>query len=622
MIKNKKSFIVALLIVVSIGFLRCKDYTWRNQENPYPIGWDFFGYYLYLPATFVYHDLGIEDHSWLDGIHSKYKPSTTAYQTSPGKDGKQIIIYNIGLAIIYTPGFLVADAIADGSAYARDGFSKPYQLAPQITAFLFTLLGIFMFRKICLLFFSDGLTALLLPIILIGTNYFFQVTYDGVMPHNFLFTLNCFVLWYTIKWHETRKLKHIALLALFLGFATICRPTDLIWIIVPVFWGVYDKASFIEKWTYLKSHVSTALTFLFILIAMLFIQLAYVKYASGNFFAINKHGESFSFFDPYTLKFLFSFRKGWLVYTPIMIFAIIGFYFLKKQNKFIWISLFVFFAVNLYVLSSWECWWYGGGAFSERPMVETYVMMGIPMGYFLSWVADSKLWIKISLGLFMPFLIFLNLFQTWQFLNGIIHLERTTQAYYWKVFLKTSADEEARKLLAVDRSVSTFADYDNYIDKYERKEPFHATFEEPFGDAYDKYIIDSTAKEGKHSFVLKDDMAFSKGFETTFEETTTKSYLYVRASAWVYLTVPYTESNSCLVLVVESKGNIVQYLTTNYQGMDIPLFKWTPIHVDMITYEPRHGNDKIKSYFWNMGTKPVLIDDFKVEIFEPINDPR
>ena len=623
MIKNKKSFVVALLLVSFITFLKCKDYTWRNQENPYPIGWDFFGYYLYLPATFVYHDLGLEDRSWQEKIHTKYKPSSTPYQTTQGKDNRQLIIYNIGLAIIYSPGFFVADALASSSGYERDGFSKPYQLSLQITAFLITVLGIFFFRKIILLFFTDAMSAILLCVVLLGTNYYFQVTYDAVMPHNFLFTLNCFILWYTIRWHETKKIKHAILLALFLGLATICRPTDLIWILIPALWGISDKNSFLEKWAYIKSHVSTVWIFLLVLILVLFIQLAYVKYASGSFFEINAHGERFSFFDPYTFKFLFSYKKGWLLYTPIMVFGVIGFYFLRKKNNYIWLSLFSFFVINLYVVSSWECWWYGGGSFSMRPMVETYVMMVFPMGYFLSWVAkESKSWIKISLSILLPFLILLNIFQTWQFLNGILHMDRNTQAYYWSVFGKTAVDEETRKLLAADRSLTTFADYDNYIDKYDKKEVFRLTFEEQADPKMEKYIVDTTAKEGKHSAVLKDEIAYSKQFENTISEMTEKSYLWVRASAWVYLTTPYTESNSCIVLLTESRGRLTQYVTSNYQSVDIPLFKWTPVHVDLMTYEPRHSDDKLKSYFWNMGNKPVLIDDFKVEIFEPIVDPR
>lgn len=617
---NRKSFVVVLLIIISISFFKYTDFKQRNEENPYPIGWDVFGYYLYLPATFVYHDLGLEDHSWQEHIRNKYKPSTTAYQVAPGVDNKQVIIYNIGYAIIDAPGFFAAHLLASDSE--KDGFSKPYQLALQFTAFLLTLVGLFLFRKISLHFFSDTITALLLIISLIGTNYFFQVTYDGVMPHNILFTLNCFIIWFTIRWHESRKTKHLVLLALFLGLATICRPTELIWILLPAFWGVYDKASFVEKWAYLKSHFKGVSTFLLVLISILFIQFIYLKFATGSFLAVNHHSERFSFFDPYTIKFLFSYRKGWLVYTPVMILGIIGFYFLYKKNKFIWLPLFSFFLINLYVVSSWECWWYGA-SFSQRPMVETYAMMSIPLGYFLSWVIDgSQKMLKIALLVLIPLLIVLNLFQTWQFLKDIISLDRMTAAYYWKVFGKTSVDPEATKLLSVDRGQSVFTDYNNYLDKYERKEMFHLDFEQPLNSNHDKYIVDTTAKQGKRSFVLKDDMAFSNTFECTYSETTSKSYLWIRATLWVYLTVPYTESNSCIVILAESKGRVIQYLTTNYQNFNVPLFTWTQIHLDFLTPEPRHRDDKIKSYFWNMGTKPVLIDDYKIEFFEPVDDPR
>jgi hypothetical protein len=615
MLKNKLSALVAGLIILSMVVCKYRVFKERDNTNPYPIAWDVYGYYLYLPATFIYDDPGLESKEWIDQTRNKYKPSPTFYQVRSGKENRQVIIYNIGYSFIYAPGFFISHQLAPMLDYEADGFSKPYQCSLEITAFLLTLLGLFMFRKIALCFFSDKITALLQVVIFLGTNYYFQVTYDGTMPHNILFTLNCFIIWFTIQWHETKKTKHIIFLACIIGLATLCRPTELLWIILPLCWGTYDKVAFFEKRQLIKKHSFQLILFSILLFAIIFIQFLYYRYTSGDFLTLNLHAERFSFLDPYTFKFLFSYKKGWLLYTPIMIFGIVGFYFPFKENKNNWWSLFIFFILNLYITSSWECWWYAA-SFSQRPMVETYAMMLFPMGYFLTWLTENKKKLqRLFLFSCLFLLVFLNIFQTWQFLNSILDAERMTKEYYWAIFGKTSLQKNERQYLSVDRDQSTFMDYDNYNGSYFKKEAFRLNFETVTDT---KNIIDTTAAEGKKSYVLKGDVQYTKAFEIPYTAITSKSYVWIRATTWVYLMAPLSESNSCIVISMENDGRSLKYITSHYK--DIQPYKWTEVHLDYITPILRHDDDIVKAYFWNIGTKPVLVDDFRVEIFEPQKD--
>ncbi len=452
MLKNKLSACVTLIIILSMLVCKYRVFKERNPVNPYPIAWDVYGYYLYLPATFIYNDLGLENKEWIEKTRNKYNPSPSVYQITNGKGNRQVIIYNIGYSFIYAPGFFIAHTLSPKMGYEADGFSKPYQYALECTAFLFTLIGLFMFRKIALFFFSDKITALLQVVIFVGTNYYFQVTYDGVMPHNILFTLNCFIIWFTIQWYETKKIKHMLLVALFLGLATLCRPTELLWMLLPVCWGVHDKVTLIGKWQLIKLFFVQIVISSFLLMLIIFIQFLYYKYSTGYFRVFNLHSEHFSFLHPFTFEFLFSYKKGWLLYTPVMIFGIIGFYFLFKDNRPIWLGLFLFFILNLYVTSSWECWWYGA-SFSQRPMVETYAMMLFPMGYFLKWVNEKKKnWQQLLFYTPVMFFLLLNVFQTWQYVNYIIDSERMTKEYYWAVFGKTSLLNNERQYLSPEKN--------------------------------------------------------------------------------------------------------------------------------------------------------------------------
>ena len=613
-IKNPFSFTTSIFFVVVMFVLQFNSFNIQSNKNPYPISWDVYGYYLYLPATFIYEDLSLEQDSWIDETREKYNPSSTFYQVKNGDGNKKIIIYNCGYSFIYAPGFFLANSLASTYGFEKDGFSKPYQLSLLFTALLISIIGIIMLRKIALYFFSDVVASLALIIILFGTNYFYQAVFDGVMPHNILFTINCFILWYTIKWHKNKSLKNIVILSGFIGLATLCRPTELLWLLIPLFWNVTSKKIFFEKLKYLFKNYIQIIGFTVVLISILFIQLLYNKYASGVYFSLNLHSEGFSFLSPYTFDFLFSYKKGWLIYTPIMILGLVGFYNLWKQKQSIWFSLSIFFIINLYVLSSWECWWYAS-SFGARPMVESYVMMLLPLGFFINWFLNLKNWAKIGLGVLVFGLIAFNLFQIWQFKKGFIHGEQMTKEYYWNVFGKTSPKGINHNFLSPDRSQSIFEDYDNYQYNYYKVELYSENFEEGHNQ-----LVDTLKHEGEKSFVIDKANPYSPAFEEKYYDITSKSYFWVRASAWVYLTAPYSESNSCIVISTEAKNKSYKYVTSSYGNFNVKPFEWTQIHLDYITPDIRHKNDKLKIYFWNMGDRAVIIDEFKVEAFIPKND--
>ena len=57
-----------------------------TQTAKHALTWDVFGYYLYLPATFIHDDPGLKDRAWLDEVMAKYDPSATLYQLAMRPD--------------------------------------------------------------------------------------------------------------------------------------------------------------------------------------------------------------------------------------------------------------------------------------------------------------------------------------------------------------------------------------------------------------------------------------------------------------------------------------------------------------------------------------------------------
>jgi hypothetical protein len=165
-------------------------------------------------------------------------------------------------------------------------------------------------------------------------------------------------------------------------------------------------------------------------------QFAYWKFISGKFFyfSYGETGGSFYFNNPQIWKILFSYEKGWFVYTPIMFFAVIGIFLLRKNKGNLAWPIGIYVTLMIYVLSSWWCWWYGG-SFGQRSMVDFYGLMAIPLAAFFEKVLSKAHILKIA-GIFVfIFLVFLNQFNIKQFNHRSLHYWWMNKEAYWENFL-------------------------------------------------------------------------------------------------------------------------------------------------------------------------------------------
>ncbi|MEI6816429.1 MAG: hypothetical protein WCL14_07440, partial [Bacteroidota bacterium] len=141
--------------------------------------------------------------------------------------------------------------------------------------------------------------------------------------------------------------------------------------------------------------------------------------------------------NPHILKGLFSFRNGFFIYTPIMIFAVLGFIpTIIRQSKFA-LSATIFFIINAYIIFSWWCWWYGG-SYGMRAMIESYAVLALPFGIFIESVSKTNNLSKYFLFSVFSLMILLNLFQTRQSMSNLIHYDSMTYKTYKKIWGRLS----------------------------------------------------------------------------------------------------------------------------------------------------------------------------------------
>ena len=563
--------------------------------------WDVFGYYLYLPAAFIHDDIALRDHSWLDQVMDTYEPSSTLYQLVDGAEGERVIKYSSGMAVLYAPFFCAAHMLAEPLDFPADGFSAPYQIAITIGCLAFALLGLVLLRKVLLHFFDDRWSAFLLVLIGLGTNWFQLTAWDGtLLTHSALFTLYALLLLATIRWHASPSWRWALCIGASLGLITLIRPSELVAVLIPLLWALHDADQRRMKWNAVRKNIPHIMGAVVLFLIAVSPQLIYWKVTTGNwiFYSYVNPGEGFDLATPHLRPFLVSFRKGWFIYTPLMLIAIGGIALLWKRIPQAFWAIIIFLLMDLWIVSSWSCWWYAGGSFSSRSMVPTYPLLALALGAALQW-AWKRRFTRIAVVLACGAFLLLNLFQTWQWTQGIFSKERMTKAYYKAVFLRTSVPDQAEELLLVSRSLGA---EERLVDerRYNAREAFRADY----SDRPDSVLT------------LISDTPFSPAMETTFEGLTNKDHAWVRASAkfWVGDSL---DAVPTLVIHFEHDGGTYKYMARDWEVPKNAKNVWVPFTVDYITPEVRSKQDKMKAYIWNQRGTPLRVDDLVIEVFEP-----
>ena len=612
MLKANRPFRLSLVafLFISLLFVFVKMRQVKTVEpfirDSYALSWDNYGYYLYLPSILIHHDPGMQDHVWIDNLNSTYQKDRPFYQVWPGQKNRQVNVYPVGFAVFNLPFFCAGHLSAKIAGYPPDGLSPPYQWAMIFSALFYGILGIWLLRKLLLRYFSDRLSALLLVLTGCGTNLYYYATYECMLPHVYLFAADTLLILLTIKWHERPEKKTALLIGLLLGLITITRPSEIVWIIVPLLWNVSGWKSLKEKFRFLFQHKLHVL----ILIAGMFLagslQLIYWKYTSGSWFSFN-HTEGFDFFRPFTLKVLFSYKKGWLLYTPLMILAIAGFIPLYKKQRSLFFPLVLFFLANLWFISSWECWWYAG-TFGQRPFVQSYGLMAIPLGFLFQSFAKNA--IRYAAFAVAGFFLLLNQFQTWQINHDILSRELMTKEYYWKIFGKTSVKPEWNELLEIDRG--NLPPFELVAGKYSGKE-IHLF---PNDSMLMQSRFDGGGKEGQLFLQLDAANLYGPYFKSPFDSLTSKDHLRIKMEMDVF--VP-DSSSYAPEFVFEMQGRRGQSYGYVSSGAATPeKEKWVHLSQWFVTPEILHGTDVVSVGVWNSHGEKVLVDNYKVTFYEPI----
>jgi len=419
----KKALLVVTLAVCALFYLREGTHTWLFYG-------DALGYYLYLPATFIYHN-----HKSLEKLPPDPQIAPVIYwslgemgRTKRAESGRVINQYTYGVAFMEMPFFLAAHAYEKIRGGPANGFSRPYHYALLLSAVCYTLLGLLLLYRTLKSFFEPAAALLSAVLLLLATNLLWFTLYQAGMAHVPAFFLFSALIYLTHVLHRGRRTGQYALAGFLCGLITVIRPVDIICLLIPLLYGVYDRRSLLAKAAMIRADIGKVALATCCFVVPLIPQLVYWKVLSGHGL-YDSYGpeQTFDFLHPQVWKGLFSAANGWLVYTPVMFFALAGLLLFRRYRPLA-LSLWVILPVYVWVIYSWYVWNYING-FGSRPMIHMYPLLAFPLAAFIAWMLRRPPALRMVCWLLLALCTVYNVFFSIRQARGTLVSDYTNGAF-------------------------------------------------------------------------------------------------------------------------------------------------------------------------------------------------
>lgn len=377
--KNKKYFIIFFFCFYAVcSFLSLNRHSKAEVfEYHSEIFSDKSGYYVYLPALFIYD------------FKADRLPPDIAIKTGKGfsidSTGNKIFTkYTYGVALMQSPFFIITHLLAKPLGYQPNGFSFIYNKMIDMAGAFYADLGFIFLFLFLARYVPRKIAFISLAALFLGTNLFYYSIFETGMSHVYSFFLFAVFLYLSDKIFKpgTAFFTNI-LFGLTTGLIIIVRPVNVIFL--PVFF-MFNQ----PDWKDIKSLFKPIVIIAFSASILIIPQLLYWKYLSGHFIMYSYTNEGFTnLLSPKILSIWFSTNNGLFLYSPLVLLILGGIIFMKKVHPGWSLFLAVYFIFITYVFSSWWCWTYGG-SYGSRPFVEYYTLLSLPFCFLIKYMMESK----------------------------------------------------------------------------------------------------------------------------------------------------------------------------------------------------------------------------------------
>ena len=412
LIKYGWIFLIASLIV---------NYIYRLVFHSLPIekiiiGSDMEGYFQYLVHFFNRNWSTFDQMRW----------------TIPYGEGKALSVFTCGAAILWSPFYLIAHLISIFFGLDTSGYANMYYGFILIAGIVYTYIGLVFIYKLLREFFEHKVSLITVALFFLATNvFFYSVLLGAGMAHVYSFSMIAIYLYYTHQFFKESTKKNLILLGVPFALAVLIRPTNIISGLYVILYGINNIATIKERFTFWVKNY-WAIIALFIIGVIVFIpQMAYWHFVTGQFLVYSYQKFGFPFLlTPKIGIVLFGKYNGWLTYTPIVIFALVGLFVLLKRKQMNSLAVLLILVLCIYVNASW---WFPtfGAAVGQRAMIDFLPFLAIPLALIISKIKEMSQPMRIVLGIIIVVFIFYNIQFGFRYDSGLWWDSPMTWTKFW-----------------------------------------------------------------------------------------------------------------------------------------------------------------------------------------------
>ena len=364
--------------------------------NPWVRG-DGVGYYAFARAMLIEHRLDFQ-RDWLTAnpsyrmgrVDSDGRLLPSQYTSTGHLDNH----FSVGPAMLWFPFLLVAHGFVQldhvfGGHIAADGFSFPYILAMALATALYGFLALWISFQLAKKYVPEKWAFLSTLGIWFASSLPVYMYFNPSWSHaQSAFAASLF-LWYWDRTRPERAWAQWVILGLMAGLMMDVYYVNAILLLIPLL------ESLTRYWNGIKSNEVAAVTRLFLknilftlVTAIAFLPTLIAKriiYGSAKDFG---YGGLWNFASPALLKVCVSSEHGLFSWTPILALAVIGLFFLRRQDKVLSLYSIMTFAAYVYTIGCYLDW-AGISSFGSRFFVSLTPLFILGLAAFFEWMALS-----------------------------------------------------------------------------------------------------------------------------------------------------------------------------------------------------------------------------------------
>lgn len=427
-------FIVFLLIfAASIAFL-------PKRYGQLIVG-DGIYYYVYLRSAVMDRDLDFtNDYTLYQEFNTTDPRKKQEMLTRKTPTGMAANFFSVGPALLWSPAFLVAYAAAGWFGQAGDGFSFWYQAPLLFLSIAYGFVGILLMYRVAAGMFTRFAAFVAILGIWLATNV---VYYMGVSPSaSHVLSLFAAALFVWLWWRKTpyagappadapaqaraRERTRLDWLVwgLSAGLMALVRWQDALIALLALFEWAADARRELRGggWRGMWSPLLNGALFVAGALLAFAPQMAAWQILYGSPLTAPQGAGFFQFLRPEMLNVWFSTKRGLFSWSPILIFAVLGWLPLYRRTRLLGATVVVIFILETYLNSIVNDWW-GGEAFGARRFISLMPFFALGLAAFVDALRPRLSQVTI-LALLALFIVWNNLFllQYNLWLHGIGHI--------------------------------------------------------------------------------------------------------------------------------------------------------------------------------------------------------